>query len=353
MLYLIFARLAGVDGASRAFWGRDDAGLLVLRQEVGVRRRQNPRPKPGSAGRAVLAALTRLLPRPLRVSRLVTPGTLLRWHRQLIRWRWTYPHRGGRPPVDPRIVVLIEAMARENPGWATSGSRANCPASGSASAPRGATGPETAADTAPPQRNRATWRQFLRTQASTMPARDFCSAGGAVTLRRPSVSFVLEVAARRVHVLGVAAHPDGAWTVQQARNLLMDVGERAAQFRFVIRGRAGSSPRRSAGYSPVRASRWCRSRRGVLRRTLMPNAGCGQPRAEVTDPMLIAGPRHLRAVLNEYVAHYHQRRPHRARDLRPPDSGDMAIAPIADLATTRIRRHNVLGGLINEYERAA
>jgi putative transposase len=101
-----------------------------------VLRRQNPRPKLDWADRAVLAALTRLLTRPLRMSRLVTPDTLLRWHRRLIRWRWTYPHRSGRPPVDARLAALIEQMARENPGWAIGGSRANCPAWASASEPR-------------------------------------------------------------------------------------------------------------------------------------------------------------------------------------------------------------------------
>jgi hypothetical protein len=82
-----------------------------------VLRRQNPKPWLDWADRAVFAALTRLLPRPVRMGRLVTPVTLLRWHRRLVRWRWTYPHRGGRPPVDARVAVLIEQMVRENPGW--------------------------------------------------------------------------------------------------------------------------------------------------------------------------------------------------------------------------------------------
>jgi putative transposase len=101
---------------------------------VAVLRRQNPKPKLDWADRAVLAALARLLPGPLRMSRLVPPDTLLRWHRRLVRWRWTYPAKGGRPPADAKLVVLIEQLARENPGWATSGSRANCSASASGSA---------------------------------------------------------------------------------------------------------------------------------------------------------------------------------------------------------------------------
>jgi putative transposase len=167
------------------------------------------------------------------------------------------------------------------------------------------------------------------------------------------VFFVLEIGTRHVHVLGVTAHPDGAWTVQQARNLLMDLGERAAAFRFLIRDRAGqfteafdavlagagievvkippSSPRANA-YS----ERWVRT-----------------IRSEVTDQMLITGPRHLRVVLEEYAAHYNQHRPHRSKNLRPPDHDDSSTAPVIDLATARIRRRKVLGGLIHEYQRAA
>src|SRR6266516_6522064 len=115
MLYLMFVRLAGWMALLARSTASKDAELLVLRQEGAVLRRQDPRPKLDWADRAVLAAL-RLLPRPLRMSRLVTPDTLLRWHRRLIRWRWTYPHRSGRPPVDARLAALIEQMARENPG---------------------------------------------------------------------------------------------------------------------------------------------------------------------------------------------------------------------------------------------
>ena len=117
MLYLMFIRVAGWMALLARSSASNDAELLVLRQEVAVLQRQHPRPRLDWADRAALAALTRPLPRPLRMSRLVTPDTLLRWHRRLIRWRWTYPSRGGRPPVDARVAVLIEQMARENPGW--------------------------------------------------------------------------------------------------------------------------------------------------------------------------------------------------------------------------------------------
>jgi hypothetical protein len=353
MIYLVFLRLVGWMLLLARSSASKDAELLVLRQEVAVLRRQHPRPELDWADRAILAALARLLPRPLRMSRLVTPDALLRWHRRLVRWHWTYPHRGGRPPTDARLAVLIEQLARENPGWGYKRIQGELLGLGyrvGASTVRRIL--KRLRIPPAPQRSRTTWRQFLRTQAATMLACDFFHVDCAVTLRRVYVFFVIEVGTRHVHVLGVTAHPDGAWTVQQARNLLMDLGERAAGFRFLIRDRAGQftevfdavlsgagidvvkipprSPRANA-YS----ERWVRT-----------------ARAEVTDRMLITGPRHLHAVLGEYVTHYNQHRPHRARNLRPPDHDDNATAPATGL-TARIRRRNVLGGLIHEYERAA
>jgi hypothetical protein len=116
MLYLIFVRLASWMILLARSAAAKDAELLVLRQEVAVLRRQNPKPRLDWADRAIIAALARLLPRSLRMNRLVTPETLLGWHRRLVRWRWTYPHRGGRPPADPRIAVLIEQMAVRSAG---------------------------------------------------------------------------------------------------------------------------------------------------------------------------------------------------------------------------------------------
>jgi putative transposase len=117
LLYLMFVRLTAWLALLARSSASKDAELLVLRHEVAVLRRQHPRPRLDWSDRAVLAALARLLPRSLRAGRLVSPDTLLRWHRQLIRRHWTYPHKDGRPPLDAKIALLIEQMARDNPRW--------------------------------------------------------------------------------------------------------------------------------------------------------------------------------------------------------------------------------------------
>ena len=226
MLYLMFVRLTGWMALLARSSASKDAELLMLRHEVSVLRRQNPRPKLDWADRAVLAALARLLPGPQRMSRLVTPGTLLRWHRRLVRRRWTYPRKGGRPPVDAKVAALIEQMAQENPSWGYKRIQGELLGLGyrvGASTVRRVL--KRLRIPPAPQRDRTTWRQFLRSQAAMMLACDFFHVDCAVTLRRLYVFFVIEVGTRHVHVLGVTAHPDSAWTVQQARNLLMDLGE--------------------------------------------------------------------------------------------------------------------------------
>jgi putative transposase len=202
---------------------------------------------------------------------------------------------------------------------------------------------------APIRDSDTSWRQFLRTQAATMLACDLFHVDCAVTLKRIYVFFVLEVATRYVHILGTTTNPDGPWTTQQARNLLMDLGDRADSFRFLIRDRAGQfttsfdAAFASAGIKVVKIPPGC------------PRANCyaerfvGTLRREVSDRLLIINQRHLRAVLDRYVSHYNRRRPHRARQLMPPRPD----RPIPPASHAHVRRLPILGGLINEYEPAA
>lgn len=194
--------------------GIQDIELLVLRHEVAVLRRGNPKPGLDWADRAVFAALVRVLPTMLRRHRLVTTGTILRWHRRLVAKNGRIPHRLGRPPVNDAVVLLIERMAQENHRWGYQRIQGELFKLGhrvGASTIRRVL-QRWGIPPAPIRDTDTTWRQFLRTQASTVLACDFVPVDCAVTLQRISVFVVLEVAHRSVHLLGTTTNPDGRWT---------------------------------------------------------------------------------------------------------------------------------------------
>jgi transposase InsO family protein len=251
---------------------------------------------------------------------LVTPATVLRWHRRLVAKKWTNPKTSGRPPVDPMIAALIERMARENETWGYQRIQGELLKLGyriGASTIRRILKRRRI----PPAPLRATdtsWRRFLRAQASTMLAVDFFHVDCAITLKRIYVFFALDVGSRYVHILGTTSHPTGAWTTQQARNLLMDLDDRATTFRFLVRDRAGQF---TTSFDAVLAGAGINTVKIPPR---SPRANCFAERfvltarTELTDRILIFGERHLRTVLAQYGAHYNGRRPHRALRLRPP-----------------------------------
>ena len=272
-------------------------------------------------------------------------------HRRLVSRKWTYPHRTGRPPVSAEIAALIERLATENHGWGYQRIQGELLKLGYRVGASTIRRVLKALKIPPaPMRNTDTsWRQFLHSQAATMLAVDFFHVDCAVTLQRLYCFFAMEVASRYVHILGVTANPDGPWTTQQIRNLLMDLGDRAAGFRFLVRDRAGQF---TESFDAVLADAGIEAVK-IPPRSPRANAYAERfvltVRTEVTDRMLIFGERHLRLILAEYESHYNGRRPHRSRQLHPPRPN----YPVADLSHERIKRQPVLGGLTNEYKRAA
>jgi putative transposase len=322
----------------------------VLRHEVAVLRRHVARPRIDWADRAVLAGLARLLPRPHWRGLFIQPATLLRWHRELVRRRWTYPHKRGRPAISAEIRRLVLRLARENSTWGYRrihselcrlGYKIGPPPSGPCcSAPASTQHPNgrPAHDgSSSGRRPRVCWRW---TSSRWTP---YCSSGCISC-------FVIEVATRRVHVLGVTPHPTGRWVTQQVRNLLIEIGDRFGRFRFLIRDR---DRKFTAAFDAVFAAEAIQ----VLRRPVRaPRANAyaerwvGTVRREVLDRMLIFGCRQLRSVLAEYADHYNSHRPHKALGQAPPLGPDGSAL---DVPTGSVVRRDRLGGLIHEYAQVA
>jgi putative transposase len=322
--------------------------ILVLRHELSMLRRRAQQPRLTRADRAWLAALCRSLPRVAWARFPVKPETLLRWHRQLVARRWTYTHRApGRPPLESSLRTLILRLSHENPHWGYKrivGELKGLGITVSATSVRKVLLEEGLQPA--PKRSDSSWRAFLRLQAASVLACDFLTVETAF-LQRIYVLFFISLATRRIEYIACTPNPDGRWTAQQARNLVMQLGEEKA-FRFLIHDRdtkfshAFNEVFRSEGikviHTPVQApnanayaERWVRT-----------------IRADCLDRILILGRCHLENVLRVYRRHYNEHRPHRALHLLPPNGRD----PTPLNTPARLHRRDLLGGLIHEYEAA-
>ncbi len=245
-VFLLITRVAAWLRLSRRGETWKTAEILILRHQLAILQRQQPRrPKLSWADRALLAALLSVIPKARRqgLRLLITPDTILRWHRDIVRRRQaarSMRGKTGRPATRRNIRALVLRLARENPEWGYR--RIHGELAG--------LGVKVAASTVweilkasgiDPARRRTgpTWSQFLRSQAEAILACDFFTAG----LLDGTQAYVLAVighASRRVRILGVTPHPTGQWTAQQARNLLMDLGEQAHRVKFMIRDRGSN-----------------------------------------------------------------------------------------------------------------
>lgn len=284
----------------------------------------------------------------MRGARLVTPRTLLRWHRALVRRKWRQsPARRGRPPVSAEVRAIVLRLARENPRWghrriggelARLGLRVS-PTTVRRLLARTKLGPA-------PRRSGPGWREFLRAQASSIVACDFFTVE-SVLLRRYYVLFFIAHADRRVWLAGCSTNPTGGWVTQQARNLGVDLEDRGT--RFLIRDRdskysgAFDEVFRTNGIQIVRTPVRAPQANAIAERFVR------TVRTECLDWLLILNRRHLEHVLRVFVEHYNTQRPHRALELQPPQRAEPPPTP----AVGEIRRYDRLGGLIHEYYRDA
>lgn len=321
--------------------------IVVLRHELAVLRRQARRPELRPADRVFLAAVSRLLPRSSWRSFVVTPTTLLRWHRRPVTKRWTYPGRVGRPSIGDEIREMVFRLARENRQWGYQRIAGELRGLGFAVSATTVRNLLRQAGLGPVgERAGLGRREFLRAQAHSMIAVDFFTVE-TVSRQRLYVLFFIELASRRVHLAGCTANPSGSWITQQARQLARTWAQRSAPLRFLIRDRDSKYTRdfdtvfRSEGIEIIRTPVRAPKANAIAERFVR------TARSECLDWLLILNRRQLERVLRVFVHHYNGHRPTaRSTYFRP------IRRQRSHLPARRDRRKDRLGGLTHEYSLA-
>jgi putative transposase len=329
-----------------------DAEILVLRHQLAVLHRQVGRPRLTWADRAIIAVLALRLPPARRLGMLVTPGTILGWHRRLVTRRWTTTANRppGRPSTPTGLRVLVKRLATENPTWGYRRIHGELAGLGHRVGASTVWAMLKAERLDPaPRRSGPTWQQFLTAQAEGIVACDLFHVD-TILLRRLYVFFSVEHATRRVRILGVTSHPTGQWLAQQARNAIMDLDDAGRRVRFLIRDR---DARFTAAFDAVFTSLDA----DVIKipvRAPRANAICerfvGSVRRELLDRILILNAAHARRVLREYETHFNTHRPHRSLSQAAPLR---ALPSVPADPTAAVIRRDRLGGLIHEYAQVA
>ena len=281
----------------------------------------------------------------------MTPATLLDWHRRLVARKWDYAsrRRPGRPSTAAAIRKLVIRIATENPAWGHWRVQGELVRFGHriAASTVWQILHDAGIDPAP-RRAGPTWKQFLAAQARGIIAVDFVHVD-TVLLRRVYALIVIEHGTRRAHLAGITAGPDGAWTTQAARNLLMDLGQRASAVKFLIRDRTGQFTGSFDAVFTAEGIRIVASPPQAPKANAICERVVGTLRRELLDRLLIVNEQHLHRVLTEYLRHYNTARPHRSLRQLTPDQADTCPPEPVNLAEHRIRRKQVLGGLTHEY----
>ena len=355
-VFLLITRVAAWLRLSRREEAWKTAEILILRHQLAVLQRRQPRrPKLNWADRALVATLLGVIPKARRqgLRLLVTPDTIVRWHRDIVRRRQAARSkrgRTGRPATRRNIQALVRRLARENPGWGYRRIHGELAGLGVKVAASTVWEILKASDIDPARRRTGpTWSQFLHSQAEAILACDFFT----IDLLDGTQAYVLAVidhATRRISIPGLTLHPTGEWTAQQARNLIMDLGDHAGRAKFMIRDRGSNFTTAfdailaDAGIRTVLCSIQTPRMNAITERWI---GGC---RRELLDRTLIWNQAHLRQILRQYETHHNQHRPHRSLH------GAAPLKPLpepVDLDQYRIRKQAQVGGLINEYRLVA